>query len=124
MDIMPTVLTLAGIKHPNANPKTPIVKAPWRNYNVYPMRGKDWVPYLREGESAYSERTLEDMAQQTQQLVGRKKIFITPGEDEAIWGEDTTAVGWEMGGQAGVRKGKWKILNLTKNIWGTDNWQL
>ena len=122
MDIMPTLLSLAGISHPNSKLDSATTKAPWRQYQVYPVRGKDWGPFLLEGHKA--SRNVESLAEETMLLVGRRKLFITPGEDEAIWGSDSDAVGWEMGGKAGVRKGKWKILNLTPNFWGTDNWQL
>ncbi|KAF2725214.1 arylsulfatase [Polychaeton citri CBS 116435] len=40
MDIMPTILSLAGISHPH--PK------PYKSRNVVPMRGKSWLPYFRD----------------------------------------------------------------------------
>lgn len=45
MDIMPTFLELAGIKHPAAG-KANHEKAPWKKRVVYPMRGKSWVPFF------------------------------------------------------------------------------
>ena len=37
MDVMPTVLDLAGVKHPGSK---------FRGRDVVPMRGSSWVPYL------------------------------------------------------------------------------
>lgn len=39
MDICPTVLELAGARHPSADGK----KAQYRGHEVAPMRGKSWV---------------------------------------------------------------------------------
>ena len=101
-----------------------MTKVPWKGNQVYPMRGKDWVPYLRDGLRAQMQPTQAQLAEQTHQLVGRRKLFIAPGEDEAIWTADSDAVGWEMHGRAGLRKGMWKILNLTTDFWGTEQWEL
>jgi arylsulfatase len=50
MDIMPTFLELAGIKHPAAGKKKN-EKAPWRKRVVYPMMGKSWVGYFTNAQS-------------------------------------------------------------------------
>ena len=46
MDIMPTFLELAGVKHP-ARGVAKNEKAPWRNRVVYPMMGKSWIEFFR-----------------------------------------------------------------------------
>lgn len=50
MDIMPTFLQIAGIKHP-AEGKKRNEKAPWKKRVVYPMMGKSWVQYFSEQRS-------------------------------------------------------------------------
>ena len=90
---------------------------------VYPMRGQDWTPYFLHGEST-KNATPQALSEQTARLVGRAKLFISPDEDRAVWGEESPAVGWEIHGRAAVRKGKWKILNMEKSYWGTEQWQL
>ena len=73
MDLMPTFLDMAGHEHPNAHPKHPRDKVPYRGHmvsarhclilrvptliphhadlplKVYPMRGKSWLPYFEKG---------------------------------------------------------------------------
>ena len=126
MDIMPTILSSARVLHPNAQPATPTSKTAWRDRQVYPMRGRDWLPYLLHGrsDSTMQDDAAGDLVQQTETLVGRRRLFITPGEDQAIWGPEAPAVGWEMHGRAAVRKGRWKIVNVRPDFWGTDHWQL
>ena len=80
------------------------------------MRGRDWCPYLLSGQSALPA------AQQAPGGVGRAKLLKTSGEDTAVWGDEP--VGWEMHGKAAVRHGKWKIVNLPLDFWGTAKWQL
>ena len=98
MDIMPTFLDMAGARHPNAAPKTPTSKAPYRGHEVYPMRGKSWVDWMK-GQSHGNET-------------------------DAI--HSSTAVGWELHGCAGLRHGKWKIVNMPDNDrdLGTGKWEL
>ncbi|OQV05800.1 hypothetical protein CLAIMM_10470 [Cladophialophora immunda] len=53
MDIMPTLLDLAGVKHPNQ--LSGGQKVPYRGQMVYPMRGKSWVPHLASKAPIYGE---------------------------------------------------------------------
>lgn len=53
MDVMPTLLALAGIQHPNQ--KAGLEKAPYRGHMVYPMRGKSWVPHLTSRDPIYGD---------------------------------------------------------------------
>lgn len=53
MDVMPTLLDLAGIEHPNQLPGQQ--KVPYRGHMVYPMRGKSWVPHLATQGPIYGE---------------------------------------------------------------------
>lgn len=47
MDIMPTILELAGVQHPGGS---------FRGRKVVPMRGKSWAPLLRgRTESVYDD---------------------------------------------------------------------
>jgi arylsulfatase A-like enzyme len=51
--IIPTLLDLAGVKHPNQSSGKH--KAAYRGHMVYPMRGKSWVPHLSSKETIYGE---------------------------------------------------------------------
>jgi arylsulfatase A-like enzyme len=53
MDVMPTLLDLAGVKHPNQ--LSGKAKVPYRGHMVYPMRGKSWVPHLASNETIYGD---------------------------------------------------------------------
>ncbi|ODO07740.1 hypothetical protein I350_03315 [Cryptococcus amylolentus CBS 6273] len=108
MDIMPTFLDLASAPHPNPNPSTPAEKAPYRGHQVYGMRGKSWVPYLRDGIKSQGT----DGKGQGEE------------ESEAIHSEGDLPVGWEMHGRASLRRGKWKIVNMPVSSYGTGGWQL
>lgn len=103
MDIMPTLLDLAGIRHPNAAPNHPREKKLYRGRQVYPMRGKSWVPYLTGAGGPLAKRE----------------------EAQAIHSQDDAAVGWELHGRASLRKGDWKIVNIPLGQpTGTGGWQL
>ncbi|KAF4121858.1 arylsulfatase [Geosmithia morbida] len=73
MDIAPTLLELAGTHHPGTK---------YRSREVAPIRGKSWVPYLKDPE----------------------------GEGH-IHGEDTVT-GWELFNRQALRMGKWKAVNM------------
>ena len=128
MDIMPTILSLAGVTHPNAKPASPTTKAPWRGWEVYPSRGRDWSPWLLRGQADTTEEASGDeaarLSRETERLIGRKQLFTVSNEGEAIWGGTSPAVGWEMHGRAAIRKGRWKILNLDSAYGGTNEWEL
>ena len=98
-DIAPTILELAGIKHPAAHCKGREM-APYRSRKVYNMTGRSWVKYFSGGAS------------------GEK------GE-QGIYGEDFWH-GWELHNMASLRKGSWKIVYLpdNENIGGKGRWEL
>ena len=116
MDVMPTLLSLAGITHPNAHPQHPRDKAKFHDRQVYSMRGKSWIPLLVEGKTAVPSK----------ETVGKKDMAgETMAKDaEAIHGNDDPPVGWEMQGCASLRHGPWKIVRQNKNNWGTGTWEL
>ena len=97
MDIMPTILDLAGVKHPAVDFKGRDM-APYRDRKVFRMTGKSWVDYF-----SGSPR----------------------GQDEqGIYG-DNFWFGWELHGMACLRKGKWKIVFMdTNHPTGTGRWEL
>ena len=105
MDIMPTLLELAGATHPNSNPSTPTSRAPYRGHSVYPMRGKSWIKHLTSGQGI------------------KATTNVTDSDVYAIWDENS-AVGWELHGRSSLRKGKWKIVNIPYSQFGTGTWQL
>ena len=97
MDIMPTVLDLAGIKHPAAHCQGREL-APYRDRKVYNMTGKSWVKYFSGSPGGKGE--------------------------QGIYGDDFW-FGWELHNQAGLRKGPWKIVFMPpEHPTGTGRWQL
>ena len=80
MDIVPTVLDMAGLSHPvPAGQK----KGTFHGREVVGVRGKSWVPTL-DGPSGAAD------------------------DSEAFHGSETF-MGWELSGRAALRKGKWKV---------------
>lgn len=102
MDLVPTLLSLAGATHPNPSPSPPRHKKPYRDREVFGLRGKSWLPYLEED--------------------GPKA-----GEDDslAIHGTSDPPIGWEMHNRASIRHGNWKIVCIPEGQpTGTGKWQL
>lgn len=69
-DIAPTILELAGLKHPVPSGQA---RGDWHGRSVAGMRGKSWVPWLKDGNNT----------------------------SEAIHTDDDPAYGWELFGRAG-----------------------
>lgn len=82
MDILPTILDLAGLKHPAPS---------FQGRQVLAPRGRSWVPHLQ----------------------GKVGDFH----------EESDIVGWELFGQAAIRRGSWKALWLPAPA-GPEKWQL
>lgn len=100
MDIMPTMLELAGIAHPAPGPSN----GTYRDHEVFPMRGKSWSSYFNHAQTQASSKGKDDRA--------------------AIHTNDDPAVGWEMYGRAALRKGDWKILWMPVDAYGKAKWEL
>lgn len=96
MDIMPTFLELAGIRHPAAEKKNN-EKAPWGRRVVYSMRGKSWVSFFSRNSDATDE--------------------------QGIYGA-TEWYGQELQGAAAARCGKWKAVWMGARQHGKDRWEL
>ena len=97
MDIMPTILDLAGIQHPAAKCKGREM-APYRDRQVFRMTGKSWVNYFTGSAEQKGE--------------------------QGIYGNDFW-FGWELHGMASLRKGQWKIVFMGKNQpTGKGEWEL
>ena len=94
MDLAPTILDLAGLKHPVPPQQE---KGRYRGRDIYGMRGHSWF-------NAFASTGWE------QQI-------------EALHGPDTF-VGWELAGKAALRKGKWKITYLGSKQYGNDRFEL
>ena len=121
MDVMPTLLELAGVEHPNPRAKSsrdraPFVTSSGEQREVYPMRGKSWIPWLQRGKAAIP----------FEQTTGKVDALGAPlaADADAIYGKDDPAVGWEMHGCASLRLGRWKIVHQTKSNFGTGEWEL
>lgn len=100
MDLMPTFLDMAGIKHPVPTGQR---TGTFQGREVYGVKGKTWLPYLtgRASQSPSSSSTV---------------LTSIYGEEE--W------VGWELFGRAALRKGHWKIVFLNAEDFGKGDWQL
>ena len=97
MDIMPTMLELAGVQHPAKGCKGKEM-APYRDRKVYPMTGHSWVGHLSQANGNSNE--------------------------QGIYGDDFW-FGWELHGSASVRKGNWKIVWMsTQRPTGKGKWEL
>ena len=79
MDVVPTILELAGLKHPGEI---------YKGQPVAPIRGSSWVPYL----SAISKAGAGDPILKTEKI----------HSDEQV-------TGWEICGSGALRKGRYKI---------------
>ncbi|OCL08061.1 arylsulfatase [Glonium stellatum] len=84
MDITPTILDLAGVKHPGTE---------WKGRKIVTPRGRSWLPYLsRKGHG-------DDEGNN--------------GNLTVIHSEDSVH-GWELFDRMGIRKGKWKATFIPK----------
>lgn len=92
MDIAPTFLEMAGATHPASRGK----KGTYKGREVYPMRGKSWVPFMAGNAQ---------------------------GGVSGIHGDDEF-MGWELFGRAALRKGDWKIVNMPEDAFGKNRWEL
>ena len=101
MDICPTILELAGARHPNPSPLHPRDKVEYDGHQVYGMRGKSWNPFLLRGV-----------------------VSDASHEAAAIHGADDPPTGWEMFGRGALRKGMWKINHMNANDHGKGVWEL
>ncbi|THU85660.1 alkaline phosphatase-like protein [Dendrothele bispora CBS 962.96] len=102
MDIMPTMLDLAGAPHPSKNHL-------FRGRHVEDMRGKSWVNYFTKLNSVSGSK--------------EEKSALITGVD-AIHTSDDPATGWELFGRAALRKGHWKIVFMPRWSHGTEEWEL
>lgn len=95
MDILPTVLDLAGVASPSTT---------FRGRDVVQPRGRSWVQHL----SSLQESSPHGGA----------------GESEtSIHGEETHVHGWELFGQQAIREGSWKALWIEAPK-GKSGWEL
>ena len=80
MDILPTMLDLAGVSHP-----VPLgaKEGSFHGRTVRSLRGRSWVPTLEGGDT-----NIQD--------------------SESFHGSETF-MGWELSGRAALRKGSWKV---------------
>ncbi|KAJ7691279.1 alkaline-phosphatase-like protein [Mycena rosella] len=95
MDIVPTILELAGIQHPGKSQL-------FRGRQVEALRGKSWLPFF----SALTEKT---------------DLSAAP---QALHTVDDPAVGWELFGRAALRSGGWKIVFMPRWAHGKGAWEL
>lgn len=80
MDLMPTILDLAGVQHPQPQ---------FRGREVVPMRGKSWVPQLARGDPTHDESTTvtgwELFGLRAIRQGKWKAVYMTPPRGENTW---------------------------------------
>lgn len=108
MDILPTVLDLAGVPHPGTS---------FRGREVATPRGKSWTEHL--GSSDLGKLTSSHHQSSQSELLTQD---ITP-ETTTIHGEDVHIHGWELFGCRAIREGYWKAIWMNKPR-GKDDWEL
>lgn len=79
MDIVPTILELAGLQHPGSS---------YQGRPIAPLRGRSWVPFLNA------------LASQDSSLSSLTKPSVHSPD---------YAVGFEIAGSGALRRGEWKI---------------
>lgn len=79
MDIVPTILQLAGLSHPGTT---------YNGKSVAPLRGSSWVPYLTDIAECKA---------------GDPRLKVKEIHD------DQQVTGWEICGSGAIRKGRYKI---------------
>lgn len=82
MDILPTILDLAGVSHPGSQ---------FRGRDVVAPRGKSWKPRLSSFQG-------------TELVINLDESSVHP--------EDSHIHGWELFGERGIREGPWKAVWL------------
>lgn len=80
MDILPTILDLAGVSHPGTV---------FRGRDVVVPRGKSWKPHLNSFKSTQLTINLDE---------------------SSVHAEDAHIHGWELFGERGIREGPWKAI--------------
>lgn len=102
MDLMPTLLDMAGIKHPVPTGKR---TGMFQGREVFGVKGRSWSPFLNSRSTS-----LTDGSAPTTKLT-------------SIYGEEEW-VGWELFGRAALRKGKYKIVFMPADAFGKSDWEL
>ncbi len=97
MDLVPTVLDLAGLQHPGTT---------YKGREVAPLRGQSWKDYLA-ALAAHEEE-------------GEETAAVDPRH--AIHGADYVA-GFEIAGSGALRRGDWKITYVPAPR-GPQRWEL
>jgi arylsulfatase A-like enzyme len=96
MDIMPTMLELAGVSHPAPGPE----KGTYRDREVYPMRGKSWSSYFKNPSSDRAAIHTDDDSAVGWEMYGR--AALRKGDWKILW-MPIDAHGKE----------KWELFNLS-----------
>lgn len=85
MDVLPTILELAGVKHPGTI---------YRGREVALPRGKSWVPHLRSDRADDVSIHGEDSHIHGWELFGQRAIRY--GHWKAVWLPSSEKTGWEL----------------------------
>lgn len=120
MDLAPTVLELAGIAMPDAEPdERGRGRVVHRGEVVLSMTGCSWVPWFGRGERvAAAEPNANGEANGTT----TNGADVRHPDEWAIY-PSTRAIGWELHAMAALRKGDWKIVHLKQSHGGkSDKW--
>ncbi|EXJ77351.1 arylsulfatase [Capronia epimyces CBS 606.96] len=95
MDLVPTILELAGLEHPGTS---------YQGRPIAPLRGRSWVPFL----SAFASPS---------------SLISTTGVTTPAIHANDYAVGFEIAGSGALRRGDWKITFVPAPR-GPQRWEL
>lgn len=95
MDIVPTFLEMAGLKHPGTK---------YKNRQIASLRGKSWQPFLRSLASVNGD-------------------FTRCTDEEFDIHDDTYVTGFEIAGSGALRQGHWKLVFVPAPR-GPQEWEL
>ncbi|KAJ4155010.1 hypothetical protein LMH87_000276 [Akanthomyces muscarius] len=95
MDIVPTFLEMAGLRHPGTH---------YKGREIAKLRGKSWQPYL----------------QSIQMAEGEKRRCT---DEEFDIHDDTYVTGFEIAGSGALRQGHWKLVFVPAPR-GPQEWEL
>jgi len=95
MDVMPTLLELAGAKYPGS---------PYKGRNLLPMQGQSMLPMLRgKTETVHGENYFVGW-----ELLGKRAV--RNGDWKIIW--ETSNVDWWDSSALGIKRDEWQLYNL------------
>ncbi len=114
MDIVPTVLDLAGLSHPGTSP--------YKGRSVAPLRGQSWKPFLSSVLSSAS-KNVETNGSANGEVNNGAGVAVSCRSSGSQIHPSDYAVGFEIAGSGALRRGDWKITFVPAPR-GPQTWEL